>query len=115
VAVDLGSWWKETTGLPLPLGGNCIRRDLGVEAMKEIASVLKRSIEYGLAHREQAVAYALSFARDMEAELADRFVDMYVNRWTIDYGDVGRRAVRELLRRGHEAGLVPPIRDIDFV
>ena len=113
--VDLGDWWKRSTGLPLPLGGNCIRRDLGAEAMTEVTRILKRSIEYSLAHRAEAVDYAVQFARDMGKELADRFVGMYVNEWTIDYGDTGRRAVRELLRRGSEAGLVPEVGDIDFV
>ena len=113
--VDLGEWWKRTTDLPLPLGGNCIRRALGPDAMSDITGVLKRSIEYSLAHRDDACRYALQYARDMGRDLADKFVGMYVNRWTIDYGEVGRRAVRELLRRGYEAGLVPDIREIDFV
>jgi len=113
--VDLGEWWKSTTGLPLPLGGNCIRRDLGRRAMTEVAAILKNSIEYSLAHRAEAVQYALQYARDMGKDLADRFVGMYVNKWTIDYGEVGRSAVRELLRRGHDAGMVPAPCDIDFV
>ena len=113
--VDLGQWWKETTSLPLPLGGNCIRRSLGPDAMNDIAGILKRSIEYSLEHREQAVDYALGFARDMGRDLADKFVGMYVNQWTLDYGDVGRRAVVELLRRAHEAGLVPSVGQIDIV
>ncbi len=113
--VDLGKWWKETTDLPLPLGGNCIRRALGHDAMNEVAAIIKRSIEYGLQHREEAVEHALRYARDMGKELADKFVGMYVNEWTIDYGETGRRAVRELLRRGHEAGLVPDVGEIDFV
>lgn len=113
--VDLGEWWKSTTGLPLPLGGNCIRRDLGRQAMTEIAAILKSSIEYSLAHRPEAVQHALQYARDMGKDLADRFVGMYVNDWTIDYGEVGRRAVRELLHRGHQMQLVPKIHEIDFV
>lgn len=113
--VDLGAWWKETTDLPLPLGGNCIRRDLGTAAMEEIAAVLKRSIEYGLEHRAEAVEYALQFGRGLDSRLADQFVGMYVNQWTIDYGELGRRAVGELLRRGHEAGLIPAVESIDFV
>ena len=113
--LDLGEWWKRTTGLPLPLGGNCIRRDLGVEAMTEVTGILKRSIQYSLAHRAEAVEYAVQFARNMGTELADRFVGMYVNEWTIDYGETGRRAVRELLQRGHDAGLVPAVWEIDFV
>lgn len=115
LVVDLGAWWKETTDLPLPLGGNCIRRRLGAPAMTEVTAILKQSIEYGLAHRKEAVDYALSYARDMGSELADAFIGMYVNPWTLDYGDVGRRAVSELLRRGHEAGLMPKVDAIDFV
>ncbi len=113
--VDLGEWWKQETSLPLPLGGNCIRRDLGDEAMTEVAGILKRSIEYSLAHREEAVEHALQYARDMGTDLADRFVGMYVNEWTVDYGEVGRRAVAELLRRGHRAGLIPKVEDFDLI
>jgi len=113
--VDLGEWWKRQTGLPLPLGGNCIRRDLGPPAMAEITGILRDSIKFSLAHRDDAVRHALRYARDMGVELADRFVGMYVNSWTIDYGPLGRRAVSELLRRGADAGLVPPIGPIDFV
>lgn len=113
--VDLGAWWKETTGLPLPLGGNCIRRDLGVDAMNEVTAILKRSIEFSLEHRKEAVDHALQYARDMGHELADQFVGMYVNEWTVDYGDVGRNAVRELLRRGAEADIVPAVKAIDFI
>jgi 1,4-dihydroxy-6-naphthoate synthase len=113
--VDLGQWWERKTAMPLPLGGNCIRRDLGHEAMVEIAGVLKNSIEYSLAHRDEAVEHALKYARDMGRELADRFVGMYVNQWTIDYGEIGRRAVKELLRRGEEIGMVPRVGEIDFV
>ncbi|MCO6436193.1 MAG: ABC transporter substrate-binding protein [Phycisphaerae bacterium] len=113
--VDLGEWWKQSTGLPLPLGGNCIRRDFGLEAMQEVAEVLKESIQYSLDHREEAVRHALQYARDMGVELADRFVGMYVNEWTIGYGETGRKSVRELLRRGAEAGIVPAVADIDFI
>ncbi|MCZ6654587.1 MAG: ABC transporter substrate-binding protein [Planctomycetota bacterium] len=113
--VDLGEWWHEDTGLPLPLGGNAIRRDLGVRDMREIASILHQSIEFGLSRREEAVAYALGFARDMDRELADRFVGMYVNKWTLDFGDVGRGAVQTLLGRGCEAGLLPACGDLDFI
>ncbi len=113
--VDLGEWWKKETDLPLPLGGNCIRRDHGEAVMAEVAGILKRSIEYSLAHRAEAVEHALQYARDMGTDLADKFVGMYVNDWTIDYGDTGRRAVHELLRRGYEAKLVPACDDIDFV
>ncbi len=113
--VDLGQWWKQATGLPLPLGGNAIRRELGQAAMVEISGILRRSIEYSLAHREEAVHHALAYARDMGKELADRFVGMYVNEWTLDYGEVGRRAVRELLRRASDIGLTPAVETIDFV
>jgi 1,4-dihydroxy-6-naphthoate synthase len=113
--VDLGEWWKQETRLPLPLGGNCIRRSLGATAMSEVAGILQRSIRHSLEHRAEAVGHALQYARDMGADLADRFVGMYVNEWTIDYGEVGRQAVGELLRRGHEAGLVPAVGEIDFV
>ncbi|MFQ5413024.1 MAG: MqnA/MqnD/SBP family protein [Phycisphaerae bacterium] len=113
--VDLGRWWRDKTGLPLPLGGNCIRRDLGADAIAEVAGILKHSIEFGLAHRQAAVAHALQYARDMGTDLADKFVGMYVNHWTLDYGDKGREAVRCLLARAHEAGLVPKTGNIDFV
>lgn len=113
--VDLGEWWQSTTDLPLPLGGNCIRRDLGSDEMVEVAGILKRSIEYSLAHRSEAVDYALNYARDMGKGLADEFVGMYVNKWTIDYGEVGRRAIRELLSRGAEIGMVPAVGEIDFI
>lgn len=113
--VDLGVWWQEQTSYPLPLGGNTIRRDLGQANMTEVAEVLKQSIQYSLDHRDEAVRHALQYARDMGVELADRFVGMYVNEWTLDYGDRGRAAVRELLKRGHAAGLVPDPGEIDFI
>ena len=113
--VDLGEWWKADTALPMPLGGNCIRRDLGLAAMAEVAGVLKASIQFSLDHRAEAVQHALQYARDMGAELADKFVGMYVNDWTLDYGDKGREAVRLILDRGAEAGLVPRVERIDFV
>jgi 1,4-dihydroxy-6-naphthoate synthase len=113
--VDLGAWWLKSTGYPLPLGGNVIRRDLGKPAMYEIAGILKNSIQYSLDHRAEAVEHALQYARDMGHDLADQFVGMYVNKWTLDYGDAGRAAVRELLKRGHQAGLVPDAGEIDFI
>jgi 1,4-dihydroxy-6-naphthoate synthase len=88
---------------------------LGAEAMTEVTAVLRQSIEFGLAHREEAVEHSLRYARDMSNELADKFVGMYVNEWTIDYGELGRKAVRELLRRGHEIGMVPTVYHIDFI
>lgn len=113
--VDLGIWWKQQTGYPLPLGGNVIRRDLGDTNMREIAGIIERSIRYSLDHRNEAVQHALQYARDMGADLAYRFVGMYVNEWTIDYGDTGRAAVGELLKRAHRAGLVPDAGTIDFI
>jgi 1,4-dihydroxy-6-naphthoate synthase len=113
--LDLGAWWQDETGLPLPLGGNCIRRALGPKAMEEVTTILKASIQYSLAHREDAVRHALRYARDMGTELADQFVGMYVNDWTIDYGPKGREAIRLLLQRGYEAGLVPEVGEIEFV
>jgi 1,4-dihydroxy-6-naphthoate synthase len=107
--VDLGRWWKEETGLPLPLGGNVVRRDLGGERIGRISRTLSRSIEYGLAHRAAALDHAMRYARGLDREKADRFVGMYVNSWTRGYGDAGRRAVQTLLDRAHEAGLVPKV------
>lgn len=115
LVVDLGEWWYGETGLPLPLGGNAVRRDLGEETTREVARLLRESIEYALAHRQEALAYALDYARDLPPELADKFVGMYVNEWTVDYGDTGREAVRTLLRRGHEAGLIPERVEVEFV
>lgn len=113
--VDLGVWWQETTGLPLPLGGNVVRRDLGLELMQEISRLLKESIQYSLAHRDAALDYALNYARDMDKDLADRFVGMYVNEWTLDYGERGREAVRRLLKTAEEKGLVPGPVAVDFL
>ena len=113
--VDFGEWWRSQTGLPLPLGGNAIRRALGPELMAQVSSALKRSIRYALEHREPALQYAMQFARDLDPQSADRFVGMYVNERTIDYGDDGRRAVRELLERGHAAGIIPQEIKVDFV
>ena len=112
---DLGVWWFDQTGLPLPLGGNVVRRDLGNEVMEQVARDLKAGIEYALAHRTAALSHASRFNRGIGAEKTDRFVGMYVNHWTVDYGDRGRQAVRELLRRGHEAGLIPHPVTVDFV
>ncbi len=113
--VDLGIWWQMETELPLPLGGNAIRRDLGEPALREIAAILRDSIQYSLEHRADAVQHALQYARDMARDLAAEFVGMYVNQWTLDYGDRGRRAVRELLARAHAANLIPRLPDLDFV
>ena len=113
--VDLGVWWFEKTSLPLPLGGNCIRKDLGREAMQTVTDVLKQSIQYSLDHRAKAVEYALQFGRDLDRNLADKFVGMYVNHWTLDYGDRGREAITRLLNEGAKAGIVPKIDKIDYV
>ena len=113
--LDLGQWWHEQTALPLPLGGNVVRKDLGEALVLKIAGLLKQSIRYALEHREEALTYALAYARDLDPKLADRFVGMYVNHWTMDYGSRGREAVRQLLGRAAEAGLVPGPIDIQFV
>lgn len=113
--VDLGYWWFEKTSLPLPLGGNAIRRDLPPEVISETSRLLKESIQYALDHRSDALDYALQFARDMDPSLADRFVGMYVNARTLDYGEDGRRAVKLLLDEGYKAGIIPHKVDIQFV
>jgi len=113
--VDLGKWWHEQTGLPLPLGGNCIRKDLGPKVCQEVTDILKRSIQFSLDHRPEAVEYSLQFGRDLNRKLADEFVGMYVNHWTLDYGPRGREAITTLLNRGADAGLVPRIGKIEFV
>lgn len=113
--VDLGVWWQEKTGLPLPLGGNVVRKDLGTATMHEIARLIQESIRYGLGHRQEALEYALKYARDMDASLADKFVGMYVNHWTLDYGEHGRAAVRRLLDEGHRAGIIPHSSTVEFV
>ncbi|UCF40034.1 MAG: ABC transporter substrate-binding protein [Gemmatimonadota bacterium] len=105
--VDMGEWWFEETGLPLPLGGNAIRRDLGEELMRAISRDLRASIVYGLEHREEALDYAMRYARGLDRALADEFVGMYVNDYTVDYGEKGRRAVQTLLARGADAGIIP--------
>lgn len=112
---DLGQWWQEQTGLPLPLGGNAIRRALGPEIARQVARAIQESVQYALEHREEALNYAMQFARDMDVETADKFVGMYVNRWTLGYGERGQQAVRELLRRGAEAALVPPVPNLEFL
>jgi 1,4-dihydroxy-6-naphthoate synthase len=113
--LDLGEWWHERTGLPLPMGGNAIKRELGEDLMKQVSKHLHRSIVYSMENREDALSYAMQFARDMPAELADRFVAMWVNDLTLDYGDRGREAVRRLLREGYEAGIIPHEVQVDFV
>jgi len=113
--VDLGKWWQKVTGLPLPLGGNAIRRALGGPLMLSVSSALRESIQYALDHREEALAYAMQFARDLDTQLADKFVGMYVNERTLDYGPDGREAVRRLLDMGHKAGIISQVPNIEFV
>ena len=115
--IDLGEWWHQETGLPLPLGANVIRRDLGSEKIKKITLLLKKSIQYSLSHRQEGLEYAMVYARDMESDvtLADRFVGMYVNDYTLDYGPKGRAGVQELLERGYQSGIITSSVDVDFV
>ncbi|HTQ97085.1 MAG TPA: MqnA/MqnD/SBP family protein [Candidatus Acidoferrum sp.] len=113
--LDLGIWWQELTSLPLPLGGNAVRRSLGPELGRQIAKTIRDSVSYGLEHREEALNYAMQFARDMDTDLADKFVGMYVNKWTLGYGEKGKKAVRELIERGTAAGLLPAPPDIEFL
>jgi len=113
--VDLGQWWFEQTALPLPLGANAVRKDLGPAAMSEVNRLLRASVRYGLEHREEALAYALGFGRGLDRGQADRFVGMYVNDWTLDFGPRGCAAVRTLLQRGHAAGVVPELVHPEFV
>lgn len=113
--VDLGVWWQEKTGLPLPLGGNAVRRALGPAVGRQIAKTIRDSVSYGLEHREEALNYAMQFARDMDTELADKFVGMYVNKWTLGYGDRGKKAVKELIERGTTAGILPAPATIEFL
>jgi 1,4-dihydroxy-6-naphthoate synthase len=113
--IDLGVWWHDRTKLPLPLGGNAVRRALGPEVGRQVAKTIRDSVEYGIEHREEALNYAMQFARDLETDLADRFVSMYVNKWTIDYGERGKRAVNELIEQGTRAGLLPEPATVEFL
>jgi len=113
--IDLGEWWMAETGLPLPLGGNAIKKSLGGELIAEISDLLRESIEYGLANREVAVRHSMKYGRGMAESLTDKFVGMYVNDYTIDYGECGRAAVKLLLERGHEAGIIPRPVQLEFV
>jgi 1,4-dihydroxy-6-naphthoate synthase len=112
---DLGVWWKDKTGYPLPLGGNVVRKDLGKTLMHQISEDIKKSIRYGLEHRSEALVHALKYGRGMDPGLADQFVGMYVNDWTLDYGDRGRAAIRRLLEEGHKIGLLPEPVQAEFV
>ena len=113
--VDTGKWWFAETGLPLPLGANALRKDLGPAVMRDVHRLLKESIQFGLEHRREALEYALGFGRGLDPQKADQFVAMYVNDWTLDFGARGREAVRELLRRGHAAGILPTLVEPEFV
>ena len=113
--LDLGEWWHEKTGLPLPMGGNVIRRELGSAVMRQVSQCLRESIRYSLANREEALAYAMQFARDMDTALADRFVAMWVNDLTLDYTDRGRESVERLLSEGFERGIIPKLPAVEFV
>jgi 1,4-dihydroxy-6-naphthoate synthase len=115
LVVDLGTWWFEETGLPLPLGGNVVRKDLGRPTMAKISRQLRASIAYALDHRGKALDHAMRYARGLDRALADTFVGMYVNDWTLDYGERGRRAIREFLARGVAAGFVPRSVEVEFV
>lgn len=113
--LDLGAWWKDETGLPLPLGGNAVRRDLGPDVMARLTRMVRDTVRYSLEHRPQALEYAMTFARGMETGIADRFVGMWVNEMTLDCGERGRRAIQLLLDRGHEQGVIPRRVVADFV
>ena len=113
--VDLGVWWHEETGLPLPLGCNGIRKDLGTETMNEVTALLKESIVHGLENRDPALDYALGYGRGLDRSMADEFVGMYVNDWTVDFGERGREAVAMLLKRGFESGVIPELIEPEFV
>lgn len=113
--LDLGEWWHEETGLPLPMGGNAIRRDLGKDLMKRVSHYLRESIRYSLDNREHALDYAMQFARDMDTDTADRFVAMWVNDLTLDYGERGKEGVRRLLAEGYERGIIPNNVEVEFV
>lgn len=115
LVVDTGRWWHEQTGLPLPLGANGIRKDLGPQTIREVNSLLKQSIEYGLEHRAEALEHAMKYGRDLNRQQADQFVGMYVNDWTLDFGPRGREAVALLLKRGHECGAIPKLIVPEFV
>lgn len=115
LVIDMGVWWYEKTGLPLPLGGNVVRKDLGADIISEASRLIRESIHYGLDHRKEALAYALQYGRDLDTGLADKFVGMYVNDWTVDYGEKGRKAVQLLLSEGHKAGVIPHPVLVEFV
>jgi 1,4-dihydroxy-6-naphthoate synthase len=113
--VDLGKWWKEQTGLPLPLGGNVVRKDIPPAVRRDLSEIIRESIDYGLTHREEAVRHSLPYARDMDAKLAGKFIGMYVNEFTRDYGEVGRDAIRRFLVEAHDEGYIDAPIEVEFV
>jgi 1,4-dihydroxy-6-naphthoate synthase len=113
--VDLGEWWKQQTSLPLPLGGNVIRRDIPADVRHDLLEITRESIEFGLAHRDEAVAYSMPYARDMSERLASKFIGMYVNNFTRDYGETGRAAIRRFLDHAKSAGYIDKLAEIEFV
>lgn len=113
--LDLGEWWKRETGLPLPLGGNVLRKDISSDVSRDLLAIMRESIEYGLAHRADAVSHSLPYARDMDSALAGKFIGMYVNDYTLDYGESGRRAIREFLTRAQTAGYIDRAVELEFV
>jgi 1,4-dihydroxy-6-naphthoate synthase len=113
--VDLGKWWKEQTGLPLPLGGNVVRKDIPRAVRRDVSEIIRESIDYGLAHRDEAVRHSLPYARDMDAKLAGKFIGMYVNEFTRDYGEVGRDAIRRFLAEAHNKGYIEGPVAVEFV
>ena len=113
--VDLGEWWKRKTGLPLPLGGNVVRKDIPPPVRRDISEIIRESIDYGLTHRDEAVAYSLAYARDMNSQLASKFIGMYVNEFTRDYGEIGRAAIRKFLTDAHDKGYIDVPIEVEFV
>jgi 1,4-dihydroxy-6-naphthoate synthase len=113
--VDMGEWWNRETGLPLPLGGNVLRKDIAAPVQRDLLAIMRESIEYGLAHREEAVAHSMPYARDMDAKLAGKFIGMYVNDYTRDYDDAGREAIRQFLGRANDAGYIAKMPPIEFM
>jgi 1,4-dihydroxy-6-naphthoate synthase len=113
--LDLGEWWKRETGLPLPLGGNVLRKDIPRDVQRDLLAIMRESIDYGLAHRDEGVRHSMPYARDMDTQLAGKFIGMYVNDFTRDYGDAGREAIRRFLNRAAEAGYIARTPAIEFV
>ncbi|HJT45698.1 MAG TPA: MqnA/MqnD/SBP family protein, partial [Chthoniobacterales bacterium] len=113
--VDLGEWWKVETGLPLPLGGNVIRKDIPADVRHDLLAIMRASIDYGLTHRDEAVAHSMPYARDMNVQLADKFIGMYVNDFTREYGEKGRAAIRKFLGAARDAGYIEKPADVEFV